>query len=76
MDNPKITSNKILSIISDQWLTDADIAIKLGLKHSLDKKYLNIKLKELERKEEIVSDYDYCYKFLITLTIFLFFIFK
>jgi len=61
MDDPEITSDKILSIISDQWLTNADIAIKLGLKHSLDKKYLNLKLKELERKEEIVYDYDYCY---------------
>ncbi len=61
MDNPQITTDKILSLISDQWLTNNDIANELGLKHSLDKKYLNIRLKDLERKKIVVYDYDYWY---------------
>jgi len=57
MVDPEITSDRILSIISDQWLTNVDIANKLGLEHSLDRKYLNIKLKELNRKEKVVYDF-------------------
>ncbi len=58
MNNPKITSKKILSLLSDQWLNDDDIVNELELYNPLDIKYLNLKLKELDRKEEIVSLYD------------------
>ena len=57
MDNP-ITSNKILALIENQWLSSTDIAYKLDLKHSLDRKYLGLKLKELNRKEKIIYEYD------------------
>ncbi|KKL10721.1 hypothetical protein LCGC14_2553000, partial [marine sediment metagenome] len=55
MVDPDIISDRILSLISDQWLTKADIAYKLGIKHSSDRKYLTKKIEELNRTERLVS---------------------
>ncbi|MCP6718642.1 MAG: hypothetical protein KJI71_00235 [Patescibacteria group bacterium] len=55
MVDPDITSDRILSLISDQWLTKADIAYKLGIKHSSDRKYLTKKIEELNRTERLIS---------------------
>jgi len=57
MDNP-ITSNKILALLEDKWYTSTDIAVELSLKDPLDKKYLELKLKELNRKEKVTYEYD------------------
>lgn len=56
MGNSEITSDKVLSLISQQWLTNVDIANGLGLKSPLDRRYLNLKLNELLKKEEVVYE--------------------
>jgi hypothetical protein len=56
---PTITTERILYIISDQWLTNSDIGDKLGIDNTLDEKYLKLKLKELNRKKRIVYGFYY-----------------
>ncbi len=55
--NPEINTDRILSIISDQWLTNMDIGNILGIDNALDEKFLEIKLKGLNRDEIITYQF-------------------
>lgn len=55
MVNSKITSDEILTLVSDQWLTKAEITKELGIKQPLDKNLLSLKLMALKHKEEVID---------------------
>lgn len=50
---PEITSKKLLSILSNQWLNFSEIVNIIGIDDSLDRRYLKVKLKELCRKDKV-----------------------
>lgn len=50
---PEITSKKIFSILSIQWLNFKEIVNIMGIDDSLDRRYLQLKLKELSRKGKV-----------------------
>ena len=54
MTNPEITTQRILLLLSNQWLPLNKIAENLQITKLTDKKYLSLKLKELNRKKKIV----------------------
>ncbi len=54
MTNPEITTQRILWLLSNQWLPLNKIAENFQITKLTDKKYLNLKLKELNRKKKIV----------------------
>lgn len=58
MDNPEITSFKILTVLSEKWSTLENIIEEMGLLDSLDIKYLNLKLKELNQKKKVIYKFD------------------
>ena len=65
MSNLEITSNKIVSLLSDHWLSLDSIAERLKITEPLDKKYLGLKLKELNRNGALVyiwHNYDVYWK--------------
>ena len=43
-------------MLSDEWQTIKHLIFKLKIKDMMDARYLQLKLKELERKEEVVLD--------------------
>ena len=60
-----ISSEKILGILSDNWKKFTEIQKELKIDDMLDKRYLKLKLKELERKKLIESKNlagNICYK--------------
>jgi DNA-directed RNA polymerase subunit M/transcription elongation factor TFIIS len=50
---PRITTEKILSILSNEWLNFNEIVNVMGIDDSLDRRYLQLKLKELSRKGKV-----------------------
>lgn len=53
---PMITSDRILKVLSDEWQTIKHLIFKLKIKDMMDARYLQLKLKELERKEEVLVE--------------------
>ncbi|MHA1253980.1 MAG: DNA topoisomerase VI subunit B [Promethearchaeota archaeon] len=53
---PVITSERIIKALSDEWQTIKHLIFKLKIKDMMDARFLQIKLKELERKNLILVD--------------------
>ena len=53
---PVITSERIIKALSDEWQTIKHLIFKLKIKDMMDARFLQIKLKELERKKLILVD--------------------
>jgi len=53
---PIITTDRILNVLTDEWQTIKHLIFKLKIKDMMDARYLQLKLKELERKEEVLVD--------------------
>jgi hypothetical protein len=53
---PLITTDKILQVLSDEWQNIKHLIFKLKIKDMMDARYLQLKLKELERKDKIIVD--------------------
>ena len=51
---PIITTEKILGALSDEWQPITSLIFKMKIKEMMDARFLQIKLKELERKNSIV----------------------
>ncbi len=44
---PEMTSERIVSVLSNQWFKVKEIIDIMGIKDPLDRKYLHLKLKDL-----------------------------
>ncbi|MFX1425281.1 MAG: DNA topoisomerase VI subunit B [Promethearchaeota archaeon] len=53
---PIITTDRILKVLSNEWQTIKHLIFKLKIKDMMDARYLQLKLKELERKGEVLVD--------------------
>ncbi len=53
---PIITTEKILNVLSDEWQTIKHLIFKLKIKDMMDARYLQLKLKELERKGNVLVE--------------------
>jgi len=53
---PIITTERILEVLSNEWQTIKHLIFKLKIKEMMDARYLQLKLKELERKEQVLVD--------------------
>jgi len=53
---PIITTEKIMNSLSNDWQTIKDLIWKMKIKDMMDARFLQIKLKELERKEQVIVD--------------------
>ncbi|MHA1913792.1 MAG: hypothetical protein ACW986_02140 [Promethearchaeota archaeon] len=53
---PLITTDKILQVLSDEWQNIKHLIFKLKIKDMMDARYLQLKLKELERKDQVIVD--------------------
>jgi DNA topoisomerase VI subunit B len=53
---PIITTDKIMSILTNEWQTIKHLIFKLKIKDMMDARYLQLKLKELERKEQVLVE--------------------
>jgi hypothetical protein len=53
---PIITTDSIISALTDEWQTIKHLIFKLRIKDMMDARFLQIKLKELERKGKVVVD--------------------
>jgi DNA topoisomerase VI B subunit len=53
---PIITSEKILKVLTDEWQTIKHLIFKLKIKDMMDARYLQLKLKELERKDKVLVE--------------------
>ncbi|MFW9818524.1 MAG: hypothetical protein ACFFE5_02845, partial [Candidatus Thorarchaeota archaeon] len=53
---PIITTEKILNVLSDEWQTIKHLIFKLKIKDMMDARYLQLKLKELERKDKVLVE--------------------
>ena len=53
---PIITTDRILKVLSNEWQTIKHLIFKLKIKDMMDARYLQLKLKELERKGEVVVE--------------------
>ena len=53
---PIITTEKILNVLSDEWQTIKHLIFKLKIKDMMDARYLQLKLKELERKGYVLVE--------------------
>ena len=53
---PIITTEKILEVLTDDWQTIKHLIFKLKIKDMMDARYLQLKLKELERKVKVVVE--------------------
>ncbi len=53
---PLITTERILEVLSGEWQTIKHLIFKLKIKDMMDARYLQLKLKELERKGGILVD--------------------
>ncbi len=51
-----ITTNNIIKILSNNWQDIRELIFKLRIIDEMDARYLQIKLKELERKEQVVVE--------------------
>ncbi|MHA2282477.1 MAG: hypothetical protein ACXAC5_16665, partial [Promethearchaeota archaeon] len=53
---PVITTDGILKVLSNEWQTIKHLIFKLKIKDMMDARYLQLKLKELERKGEVLVE--------------------
>jgi len=53
---PILDTEKIISVISNEWQNIKHIIYKLKIKDMLDARYLQLKLKELERKGQVLVE--------------------
>jgi DNA topoisomerase VI B subunit len=53
---PIITTDKILNVLSNEWQTIKHLIFKLKIKDMMDARYLQLKLKELERKGHVLVE--------------------
>ncbi|MFX0023125.1 MAG: hypothetical protein ACFE9S_12430 [Candidatus Hermodarchaeota archaeon] len=53
---PIITTEKILNVLSDEWQTIKHLIFKLKIKDMMDARYLQLKLRELERKDKVLVE--------------------
>ncbi len=53
---PVITTDKITSVLSNEWQTIKHLIFKLKIKDMMDARYLQLKLKELERKGQVLVE--------------------
>ena len=53
---PIITTEKILDVLTNDWQTIKHLIFKLKIKDMMDARYLQLKLKELERKDKVVVE--------------------
>jgi DNA topoisomerase VI B subunit len=53
---PIITTEKILKVLSNEWQTIKHLIFKLKIKDMMDARYLQLKLKELERKGQVLVE--------------------
>ncbi|MFX1385901.1 MAG: hypothetical protein ACFE9M_01680 [Promethearchaeota archaeon] len=53
---PIITTEKILNVLSNEWQTIKLLILKLKIKDMMDARYLQLKLKELERKGHVLVE--------------------
>jgi DNA topoisomerase VI B subunit len=53
---PIITTEKILNVLSNEWQTIKHLIFKLKIKDMMDARYLQLKLKELERKGHVLVE--------------------
>jgi len=53
---PIITTDRILNVLTDEWQTIKHLIFKLKIKDMMDARYLQLKLKELERKGEVLVE--------------------
>lgn len=51
-----ITTNNIIKILSNNWQDIRELIFKLTIEDIMDARYLQIKLKQLERKEQVVVE--------------------
>ncbi len=56
MTLPVITTDAILKVLSNDWQTIKHLIFKLKIKDMMDARYLQLKLKELERKGEVLVE--------------------
>lgn len=53
---PIITTDRITSVLTSEWQTIKHLIFKLKIKDMMDARYLQLKLKELERKEQVLVE--------------------
>ena len=53
---PIVTTERILDVLSDEWQTIKHLIFKLKIQDMMDARYLQIKLKQLEREERVLVD--------------------
>ena len=53
---PIITTDKITEALSDEWQPITSLIFKMKIKDMMDARFLQIKLKELERKGLVLAD--------------------
>ena len=53
---PVITTDKIASVLTNEWQTIKHLIFKLKIKDMMDARYLQLKLKELERKGQVLVE--------------------
>jgi len=53
---PIITTDRIMSVLSKEWQNIKHLIFKLKIKDMMDARYLQLKLKELERKGEVLVE--------------------
>ncbi|MFX1395199.1 MAG: hypothetical protein ACFFAH_16770, partial [Promethearchaeota archaeon] len=53
---PVITNTNILNVLTNEWQTIKHLIFKLKIKDMMDARFLQIKLKELERKGQVLVD--------------------
>ncbi|MHA1985116.1 MAG: DNA topoisomerase VI subunit B [Promethearchaeota archaeon] len=53
---PVITTDRIIKVLTNEWQTIKHLIFKLKIKDMMDARYLQLKLKELERKGEVLVE--------------------
>ena len=53
---PVVTTDSILEVLTDEWQTIKHLIFKLKIKDMMDARFLQLKLKELERKGKVQVD--------------------
>ena len=53
---PIITTDKILNFLSDEWQPITSLIFKMKIKDMMDARFLQLKLKELERKGIVIVE--------------------
>ncbi|MFX1504279.1 MAG: DNA topoisomerase VI subunit B, partial [Promethearchaeota archaeon] len=53
---PIITTDKIMAVLSNEWQNIKHLIFKLKIKDMMDARYLQLKLKELERKGDVLVE--------------------